>query len=99
MVKHIIIWDFKEGFSAEENRANAEKIKAGLEGLKGRIDGLTSIRVIIDILPSSTGSLMLDTTFENEAALNGYQVHPEHVKVAEFVRTATQNRRCIDFEE
>lgn len=99
MVKHIIIWDFKEGFSAEENRSNAEKIKAGLEGLKGRIDGLTDICVIIDTLPSSTGSLMLDSTFVNEDALKGYQVHPEHVKVSSFVGTVTQNRRCIDFEE
>lgn len=99
MIKHIIIWDFKEGFSADENRGNAEKIKEGLEGLKGRIDGLTDIRVIIDTLPSSTGSLMLDSTFVNEDALKGYQVHPEHLKVANFVRTVTQNRKCIDFEE
>ena len=99
MVKHIIIWEFKEGFSAEENRSNAKKIKAGLEGLKGRIDGLTDIRVIIDTLSSSTGNIMLDSTFVNEVALKGYQVNPEHLKVAEFVRTATQNRKCVDFVE
>lgn len=99
MIKHIIIWDFKEGFSAAENRSNAEKIKAGLEGLKGRIDGLIDIRVIMDTLPSSTGGFMLDSTFVDEDALKGYQVHPEHLKVADFVHTATQNRKCIDFEE
>jgi hypothetical protein len=99
MVKHIIIWEFKEGFSTEENRANAEKIKAGLEGLKGRISGLTDARVQIDLLSSSTGNIMLDCTFENEESLKSYQVNPEHLKVASLVRTVTQNRSCVDFEE
>jgi hypothetical protein len=99
MVKHIIIWQFKEGFSAEENRENAEKIKTGLEGLKGRISGLLEAHVQIDLLSSSTGNIMLDCTFDNEESLKGYQVNPEHLKVASFVRTVTQNRSCVDFEE
>ena len=36
--------------------------------------------------------------FESEEALNNYQVHPEHVKVAAFVRSITCNRMCMDFE-
>lgn len=99
MVKHIIIWDFKEGFSDEENRSNAVKIKEGLEGLKGRIEGLVDIKVSIDLLDSSNGNMVLYSTFENEEALNGYQVHPEHLKVAYFVRAVTQNRKCADFVE
>lgn len=43
---------------------------------------------------------MLDTTFENEDALKGYAVHPEHVKIADAkVRPYTKNRVCIDFTE
>lgn len=97
MVKHIIIWEFKEGLSDEENRANAKKIKEGLEGLKGRIDGLTDITVHIDLLSSSNGNIVLDSTFTDEASLKGYAVHPEHLKVANFVRSVTQNRKCADF--
>ena len=41
---------------------------------------------------------MLNSVFESEEALNNYQVHPEHVKVAAFVRSITCNRMCMDFE-
>lgn len=98
MVKHIIIWEFKEGLSDSENRSNAEKAKAGLEGLKGRVDGLLDVHVIIDLLPSSNGNIVLDCTLKDEESLKAYQVNPEHLKVASFVRTVTQNRKCVDFE-
>jgi hypothetical protein len=43
---------------------------------------------------------MLDTLFEDEAALKGYSVHPLHVAVAnEKVRPFTKIRSCFDFEE
>lgn len=42
---------------------------------------------------------MLDSTFENEEALKGYAVHPEHVKVADGkVRPYMEVRMCIDYE-
>ena len=98
MVKHIIIWTLKEMPEAEKAERK-RLIKEGLEGLKGRIDGLVEIKVITDILPSSNGDLMLDSTFTSESALKGYAVHPEHVKVAdERVRPFTAERKCVDFE-
>ena len=41
MVKHVIIWTLKTEYSDSEKRAAAEKIKSGLEGLAGRIPGMT----------------------------------------------------------
>ena len=79
MVKHVIIWTLKPEFTPEEKRAAAEKIKSSLEGLMGKIDGMTSVKVNIDLLPSSTGDVMLDTEFTDENALKAYQVHPDHV--------------------
>ena len=39
------------------------------------------------------------SVFESKAALKGYSVHPEHVKVANtFVRPYTESRACFDFE-
>ena len=99
MVKHIIVWTLKEELSAEEKKTVKAGIKAGLEGLKGKIDGLTDIKVEIDGLASSNGDLMLDSTFVSEDALKGYSVHPEHVAVAnEKVRPYTAVRSCFDYE-
>ena len=99
MVKHVIIWTLKEGYSDEEKSKIKSGIKNGLEGLMGKIPGLTEIKVNIDALPSSNADLMLDSTFESEDALKGYAVHPEHVAVADgLVRPYTAVRSCLDFE-
>ena len=63
MVKHMIIWTLKDDVSAEEKETAKKNIKAGLEGLAGKIPGLVDIKVIIDGLPSSNTDLMLDSTF------------------------------------
>ena len=98
MVKHIIIWTLKE-MPEDEKAKVKEGIKSGLEGLKGVVPQIKDIKVVIDHLPSSTGDLMLDSTFESAEDLVGYSKHPAHVAVAnEKVRPYTANRACLDFE-
>ena len=98
MVKHVIIWNFKEELTADERKAAATKIKEGIEGLMGKIDGLTEIKVYTNALASSSGDLILDSTFVDEEALKGYQVHPDHVAVATYVRSQVGSRACFDYE-
>ena len=99
MVKHVILWQLKDEFSAEEKENIKAGIKSGLEGLAGKIQGLTDIHVQTNGLASSNVDVMLDSTFESEEALKAYAVHPEHVKVAdENVRPFTKSRSCLDFE-
>ncbi|MBR6586344.1 MAG: Dabb family protein [Kiritimatiellae bacterium] len=97
MVKHVILWKLKE--EIEDKAAVKAGIKAGLEGLKGVVPGLVDISVKTEGLASSNADVMLDSTFESEAALKGYSVHPAHVEVANTkVRPFTQTRLCLDFE-
>lgn len=99
MVKHVILWTLKEELSTSEKEDVKRGIKEGLEGLAGKIPGLLDIKVNIDGLPSSNADLMLDSTFENQEALKGYAVHPEHVAVADGkVRPYTAIRSCLDYE-
>ncbi len=99
MVKHMILWQLKDELSAEEKVAVKAGIKEGLEALAGKIPGLTEIKVQTEGLASSNADVMLDSTFEDEAALKGYAVHPEHVAVADGkVRPYTKTRLCLDFE-
>lgn len=98
MVKHIILWTLKDTLSDEEKIAVKKGIKEGLEGLKGKIPGLLEIHVETEGLASSNADLMLDSSFEDEASLKGYAVHPEHVAVADGkVRPYTAVRSCLDF--
>ena len=97
MVKHVILWKLKD--EVADKAAVKRGIKDGLEGLKGKIPGLIDIAVRIEGLASSNADAMLDTSFESEAALRGYAVHPEHVAVANAkVRPFTKTRLCLDYE-
>ena len=99
MVKHVILWQLKDELSPQEKELVKAEIKDGLEGLAGKIPGLTQICVNTRGLATSNADLMLDSTFEDEAALKGYAIHPEHVKVADGkVRPYTKNRVCLDYE-
>lgn len=99
MVKHIILWQLKDELSAEEKLSVKQGIKEGLEGLLGKVPGLVEIKVNIEPLPSSNADVMLDSEFVDEAALKGYAIHPEHVKVADGkVRPYTKSRVCMDYE-
>jgi hypothetical protein len=97
MVKHVILWKLKDGL--DDPAAVKAAIKAGLEGLKGVVPGLLEIAVRTEGLASSNADLMLDSSFESEAALKGYAVHPAHVAVANGkVRPFVQTRLCLDYE-
>lgn len=99
MVKHVILWQLKAEYSEAEKAEIKAGIKAGLEGLAGRIPGLLDIRVYTEGLASSNADVMLDSSFVSEEALKGYTVHPEHVAVANGkVRPYTASRVCLDYE-
>ena len=98
MVKHVILWQLKDELTDSEKETIKREIKKGLEGLAGKIPGLTDIRVYTEGLASSNADLMLDSTFTDEEALKGYAVHPEHVAVANGkVRPYTATRTCMDY--
>ena len=100
MVRHVILWKVKSEYTAEERARAILGVKEALEALSGKIPGLVSIRVVTEALPSSNADLMLDSLFESEEALAGYQSHPDHVAAANgFVRPHMETRLCLDFEE
>lgn len=100
MVRHIVLWKYKEELSAEERLRLVEEVKEKLEALKGKIPGLHSIDVITKTLPTGTNNcdFMLDSTFINAEALAVYQNHEEHLKAATLVRSITSERICVDYD-
>ena len=97
MVKHIILWKLKESLSEEEKAAARAEAKRRLENLNGKIDGMISLKVVTDRLPSSNADMMLDSEFETVEALAGYQTNPLHVEAATYVRSVVEARLCLDF--
>ena len=59
MVKHVILWQLKDELDANQKVEVKKNIKTGLEGLIGKINGLTEIKVYTEGLESSNADLML----------------------------------------
>ena len=97
MIKHIILWKLKESLTEEEKTAARAEAKRRLEALNGKIDGMISLKVVTDRLPSSNADMMLDSEFETVEALAGYQTNPLHVEAATYVRSVVESRLCLDF--
>lgn len=96
MVKHIVMWKFKD--SDEDKGQNIRKAKTGLENMAGKIAGLLSIQVSVNINPANEFDMVLETEHRNEEDLEYYQKHPVHMEAAQFVRSITEKRACVDYE-
>ncbi|MBE7085764.1 MAG: Dabb family protein [Clostridiales bacterium] len=97
MVKHIIVWKFKEALNNKIEQAAA--IKTALEGLVGKIDGLQEMHILTERFDCSSGDIMMDSTFVSKAALDGYQKHPLHQEIANgLVCPVMEQRLSFDYE-
>ena len=97
MVKHMIIWKLKDEIVDKKNCAI--EIKVALEGLVGKIDGLLEMKILTEGIDSSSGDIMMDSTFTSNDALKSYQVSPLHQEIANgLVRPSVQSRLSFDYE-
>lgn len=99
MIKHIVMWKINKGLH-ESKDSVARNIKDGLENLNGKIDGLMHLEVGIDFLKSENSyDVVLVAEFINKQALDYYQTHHLHTKVAtEIVKPVVIERVAVDYE-
>ena len=99
MVKHLVMWNFKEDFPEEKKEAMAKEADARLKALVGQIKGLTFAEMRLNQLHGSNRELLLVSELETPEDLDAYQVHPLHVAVAdEVIKPAACDRVCFDYE-
>jgi hypothetical protein len=94
MVVHIVMFKFKD-----ENKArNIAKVQDKLQELENKIDVLKSIEVGINFSEEARAmDLSLYSTFENEADLQSYALHPEHLKVVDLIKDVTLESKVVDY--
>ena len=99
LIKHIVIWKLKESAEGCSKMKNAKKMKDMLEGLQSIIKEIQHIEVGLNVNPSEAAyDIALYSEFQNQEALEIYQKHPEHKKVAEFVGKVRLERKVVDYE-
>jgi hypothetical protein len=81
MINHVVFFKLKDK-SAE----SIEKAKSTLMSMKGKILDLKHIEVGIDIVHTAESyDIALLTSFDNIEGLDAYRIHPEHLKVREYM--------------
>ena len=99
MIRHIVMWkfrDYAEGLTREEN---AMKVKAMLEALPEKIDFIREMQVQINVNPKEgMYDAVLLSTFDTREDVARYRVHPEHKKISSYVALIKENRASVDYE-
>ena len=95
MLTHIVIWKYRATVDAEVRREHVRMLR----NLASVIKEIESLAVGFDVvkLPRSfdTGLVAI---FSDRAALDAYTIHSEHIKVAAFGTTISEQVASVDFE-
>ena len=98
MVKHIVMWKFKDNAEGKTKEENMAFVKDSLYALVGVIDEIKKMEIGMDVTHSDMSmDLVLLTEFESVDTMKAYAVHPEHVKVSTYVRKVIESRVVLDY--
>ena len=99
MLKHIVMWKFKPEAEGADKAAKLVRAKALLDACAGRTPGMRMLEVAI-AQPGleCTYDLVLYAEFDDAAALDAYQNHPQHLAVKPFIGAVRLERQCMDYQ-
>ena len=100
MIRHVVMFDFleeAEGRSALENARIAQEM---LEKLPEQIPWIRRSETGLNHSGANQTNyhLCLIADFDSQEDLERYIVHPDHVKVGEFMKKVRRKRSCVDYE-
>jgi quinol monooxygenase YgiN len=99
MLKHIVMWKFKDQAAGADKLKNVAKAQVLLESCANVVPGLLKLEVAAaqgDM--ECTYDLVMYSEFVDAAALQAYQQHPQHVAIKPFIAAVRLERQCMDFE-
>ena len=95
MIKHIVMWKFNDGVA----EADKLEMKRQLEALKDLVPCLLDIEIGMNVAEGDAAKdMVLYSEFQSLEDLKAYAVHPEHLKVVEFVKPLVCERAVVDYE-
>lgn len=93
------MWKIKDSHEGMDKNEIMDRVKKDLEGLKNFIPEIKTMEIgrNSNELPTSF-DIALYSEFESMEDLEIYKEHPEHVKVAQFIRQVTADAVVVDYE-
>lgn len=98
MIKHIVMWKFKESAEGRTKQENMELVRDRLYALVPVIPQIKAMEIGMDFnhTPMSY-DMVLYTEFETAEDLQIYADDSEHAKVKKIVASTTEGRGVIDY--
>ncbi|MBQ9112671.1 MAG: Dabb family protein [Clostridia bacterium] len=99
MIRHVVMWKFKSEAEGKTKSENLDIVRNSLYALVPIINEIKKMEVGFDVKHTdSSMDLMLLTEFDSLESLALYAEHPEHLKVAAYVRKVVESRVVLDCE-
>lgn len=98
MLKHIVMWRYKDGAEGKSPLEHAQWMKQNLEALVGVVPGILDLEYGIDQMstPASYHGVLTVVVADTEA-LKRYANHPEHLKIVDYASRVTESRVVVDY--
>lgn len=97
MIRHIVMWNVR-GDTPDERLRGIEKVKSSFASLRGRIPGLIHLEIGVDSSRIDYAcDVVLFSEFEDQAALEAYNAHPEHLRVKSELADLRTARHQVDY--
>ncbi|WP_233569337.1 Dabb family protein [Alloprevotella sp. OH1205_COT-284] len=98
MLKHIVMWRFKDGAEGQSATQHAAWMKQQLDALVGVVPEIRSLECGIDVLRTPVSfDAVLTVVVDNIEALSRYANHPAHLKIAERAKLIADTRVAVDY--
>lgn len=99
MVRHVVMFSFKDQAEGCAKAENVAKTKAMLEALPAKIPQIRAQTVACNDAQAEAGNydLVLISDFDSYDDLRAYLSHPDHVAVGQFMSPRRLARACVDF--
>ena len=95
MIRHIVMIKIKE---TEDNHVVSKELKRILINLESSVPSLIKIEVGINIsTKASAFDVVLTADFNDISVLDEYRVHPEHVKVLDYLKIVMEKAAVVDY--
>lgn len=99
MIRHIVMWKFRDFAEGGDKAANLERATALLMACRDCVPGILRF----EVAPARPGfectyDLVLYSEFADAQALAAYQAHPTHLATKPFIGAARESRQCMDYE-
>lgn len=94
---HVVMWKLHDGDNKAAQVAEALRLLRSCEAI---VPGILRF----DAASAQPGfectyDVVLNSSFTDRAALEAYQVHPDHVAIKPFMKSVVAERQCMDYAD